>query len=232
MQDCNHTPKITRSPAVANPCAITRSQWDAFWARRERTSPARDWTNYTDGGHWMGSGKDPSHLGKQELSTSSKAALHLSWPTNGCVQKFREQTSEINFKVSVMAGILAGLATRNAGLGTSIGTGVGTSWLLDQAGGLRVHRGWSYALEVEWSFTIASRPSWREPDIDLSLNRKETLRDETGKAQYFKTHTHKEDRASEWPPDMLWTFVSGVTGTTDGATRIVCPDASVLVHSD
>lgn len=226
VPDCSHAPKITRSPAVKNPCAITRAQWDAFWDRRKSTRAARDCTSYTDGGQWMGSGKDPSLLGKQELPATSTNALHLSWPTNGCVQKFREQTSEINFKMSVMVGIVSAIGTRGARLGTSIG--VGTNWLLDQVGGIRVRRGWSYTLEVGWSFTIASRPSRRESDID----RNQTLRDENGKAKYFKTYSHKEDRASEWLSDRLWTFVSAVAGTTNAKSHIVCPDASVLVHSD
>ncbi len=232
MPDCNHAPKIARSPAVKNLSAVARARRDAFWDRRESTRAARDWTNYTDGGHWMGSGKDPSLLSKQELSARSTNALHLSWPTNGYLQKSRKQTSEINFKMSVMAGIISAIGTRGARLGKSIGVSIGTNWLLDQAGGIRVRRGWPYALEFGWPSAITSRPSCREPIVNLSFDRHETLRDKNGTAQYFKTYSHKEDRASEWSPDMLWTFVSAVTGTTDGKTRIVCPDGGVLVHSD
>lgn len=232
MSECDHRPKITQIDGVANPNAITRAQWDAFWERRESTKAARDFTNYTDGGHWMGSGKDPNRLGKQELCASSVHRLKLSWPENGCVEKFRKQTAEMNERMGYVAAVAAAIATRGRGLKESLGAGVGTNWLLSNMGGIQVHRGWSYLLEVEWTFKIASYPSWRNADIDLAMRRTEILRNEEGKAEDMKTFLHSDDRVKEWPKEIIWKFVSSVSGTTDGETRIVCPNAGAFFRSD
>ncbi|MEM7526983.1 MAG: hypothetical protein AAF416_04805 [Pseudomonadota bacterium] len=215
--------RTVRLPAGATDDRITRRRWDEFQRNRRLAGDRGSWT---DGGHWMGGGPEPNAFDKLEYET--RHSLQLTWPTDDCVQKFRDQSAEIAERMGYGVGVLAALLTRGRSWRTGLGAGLIGSWLLNQTGGIRVHRGWTYEVTSTVGVALHAHPWSRHAD-GMTVSRVETLRDHENRLIDRKEFTGS--RAFGGLSDqMLFEVFHTISGTRSGGrTRISCPDASVLI---
>jgi hypothetical protein len=213
-------PTITRTPGRQTAAPINRQRWEQFLANRRA---AHNRGNWTDGGHWMGSGREPNAF--DTIRAHNRGALVLTWPTDECVQKFRDQSTQIAQRLGYGIAILAALLTRGRSWGTGLTAGLAGSWLLNQAGGIQVHRGWTYRSDNSVEILLSAHPWGRN---EMTVTRVETLVNHERRQQ---SHSRHSDRRSldGYPDDMIFALVSGL-GNIEGAETIIsCPDANVIL---
>ena len=214
--------RVVRIPSGTGGTEITRRRWDEFKKNRRLAGSG----NWTDGGHWMGSGPEPNAF--DSIEVESAHTLVLTWPTDDCVQKFREQSAEIAKRLGYGVAILAAVATRGKSWGTGLGAGLAGSWLLNQSGGIRVHRGWRYEVVGKVSLAIHAHP-WSRSKDGMTVTRTEFLRDHTGKLVDRKEISDFRDFYG-FSDQALFEFFNAIGGAgNDGRTEISCPNASVLI---
>ncbi|MEM7497547.1 MAG: hypothetical protein AAF371_06100 [Pseudomonadota bacterium] len=215
--------RIVRLPAGKAADTITRERWNEFKRNRRQAGNRGNWS---DGGHWIGSGPEPNAF--DSLEASSAHTLALSWPTDDCVEKFRNQSKEIAERLGYGVAIIAAIATRGRSWGAGLGAGLAGSWLLARSGGIRVHRGWRYEIVSTVAVAVHAHPWSRHLD-GMTITKTETLRDHENclvdrkESSGFREFSGLSDQ-------MLFDLFQSISGTgVGGRTDISCPDASVLI---
>ena len=180
--------------------------------------------NWSDGGHWIGSGREPNAF--DTLSVSSESTLILEWPTNDCVQKYRQQSRQIAERLGYGSAILAAVLTRGRSWGAGLTAGLAASFLLNQAGGLRIHRGWSYRSDSGIEVRLAAHP-WGRNEMVFTLEQK--MFDENGRVVDQRQSRHPAMDPWGLREDQLFALLESVSRRTGSSITISCPDASVII---
>jgi hypothetical protein len=216
----NHRPQVTRTPGRQTTPAVTPERWAEFTRNKER---ARNRGNWTIEGDWIGGGKEPNAFDK--LTAYQRSALVLQWPTDECVAKYRSQSQQIAQRIGYGATIVGGIATQGARLIGSIGASLGTSWLLNQMGGLQIHRGWSYRSDNSVEIKLNAYPTSKN---EMIFTRTETLTDHTGARKLHRSNSQSED-LTDISDEVVFRILSSLGNTEGAVTTISCPDATVLL---
>ncbi|MEM9765334.1 MAG: hypothetical protein AAF968_23020 [Pseudomonadota bacterium] len=215
--------RTVRLPASTANETITRQRWNEFQRNRRL---AGDRGNWTDGGYWMGGGPEPNAF--DTLECQSTHTLALTWPSDDCVQKFRDQSAEIAQRMGYGVAILAALLTRKKTWGQGLGAGLAASWILNQTGGIRVHRGWTYEVASSVALALHAHPWSRHAD-GMTITKTEMLRDHEN-CLVDRRETSGNRSFEGLSDQMLFELFVSISGTRSGGrTTISCPDASVLI---
>ena len=213
-------PKVVRSKGKPR-AGLSKREWASFLVNRRK---AHDRGNWSDGGHWIGSGRKPDAWDAIEVSSSG--VLMLEWPSDDCVHKYRTQRSKMRERLSYMVGALVGAATAKGSMLVGLGAGFGSSWLLNQIPAQRIHRGWRYICVTSLKVKVSAHPWGRNR---LSWTRTEYIFDHKN-----KLHKKRETSGGRKIEDSLirhssfYPFLRSVSTQAPTRVRIICPDASVL----
>lgn len=217
-----HGPQVTRTRGRQTAPAITPQRWAEFIRNK---SQARNRGNWTIEGDWIGGGREPNAFDK--LSAYQRSALVLQWPTDECVSKYRRQSQQISQRLGYGWGAVTGIITSGLGAGmmSSLGVGFGSSWLLNQAGGLEIHRGWSYRSDNSVEIKLNAYPTSKN---EMIFSRSETLTDHMGVRKMHRSNSQSED-LTNISDEVVWRILSSLGNTEGAVTTISCPDATVLL---
>jgi hypothetical protein len=215
------SPRIRRLPGASVRNPITPERWSAFMENRRKADSGM----WTDGGNWMGVGAQPDAFDR--IEAQSTAALVLTWPTDECVQKFRDQSKAIGQRLGYGVAVLGALATRGRSWATGLGVGLGTSWLLGETGGIQVHRGWSFQCDSTVKLELYAHPRARHRDA-MTISRTDRLWDHDKKLITHATWS-RSSRIDGLAPEALGELLQTINAQSGTRTEISCPDASVIL---
>ncbi len=243
--------------AGSHPVPVLRSAAPLFrrngslWERPERTdrwedarSKCRNQLYWSDGGHWIGPGREPDCF--QRRARSSSATIVMHWPTDDCVEKFRQQQQQSLDRLSMAVAVLFGWKEMAASAGQQLsrillpggqgrerrrgptgartGAGIAAAWLLNRAPRLRVHRGWSLEVELELDYRESVHP-WGQSRLSTRVVR--TLYDQDGDVVAHVSEPTARDLTYVSEQQRDWLFDSIGAGHT--SVEVECPDLSLLL---
>jgi len=213
---------VERSLPVPVEGRLTDARWRE-WRRNRDLAKQR--FNWSDGGHWIGNGPEPNPSDTLVARCSGK--LILEWPSDECVDKFRDQSAEIATRLGYGVAALAAYLTRGLSWGTGLTAGLAGSYLLSKKGGIRVHRGWSYVADTSLEVRLSAHP-WG--DRKLIVRRDQRLIDHEGKLQDQHAGSYERD-LSELDDATAYQLLRTIGNREGSVTRIVCPDANVILNA-
>lgn len=161
--------------------------------------------NWTDGGHWIGTGPEPSCF--RRASVSSTMTVVLKFPTDAAAFKWNtEHEKRIRYSGYVVgAGITFALGLATSGWGWGAAGAIDTIADVFQGEVLarfpypKVARGWSYTLVFTHTYNQPAAVSGRYATF-LQL-RTGTVRDQNGKTQW--TCSGKSEYTTDSFPDSV-----------------------------
>lgn len=211
-------PSITRTQGTVNP-PISQAEWQR-WLRNRQL--AQDRGNWSDGGNWIGMGPEPNAF--DQLTAHSSSILTMEFPSNECVQKFRDQSATISQRLGYGYGVLFGFLLRNHWV-MGIAAGLASSFLLNNAGGIQVHRGFTFRMETSLDITLNAHPWGRK---EMVARTRQTLFNENNQQVQTSENSNTTD-LRDYNDDTLWQMLQAVGNRRGATTTIRCPDASILI---
>lgn len=184
---------------------------------------------WTDGGHWCGSGPEPNCFQKRTAESSTK--LILFWPSDECVDKFRDQQSKISERLGYIAGLMTAYVTKGSAFAVQAGSGVGAAWLINQIPKLKIHRGDKLTIEMGLSYSESAHP-WGKKK--LSFFTRWTMVDEKGREKGRNTNISGSRDISDLGRSNRENLYQAIKKSPyrDTKRTITCPNASVLTTGD